>query len=392
MFNAFRVQSLEFLRHLSSSFINSLFYNRKIKDKERIRKILVVKTDYLGDLVMATGVLSSLRENLPEAEIVLLTNSQMGPIFSGDQNLNLVIVYDPKFFCRRAGKSYSLLKNLPLLWRLRGEGFDLIVDLSSDPVTILLALSYIFRAYRAERDTLRTKDTVRKYVHLLRGGVLRDLATGHEVVRNELILKRVGINGDGRRLYFPLTSDGEREAESFLVQHSLSEFVVLQPGANFELHRWAPEKFAALGDELIETYGLQAVITGSAGEINQVRDVSRMMKGTAALQEGGMSLAGFASLVSRATLFVGNDSGPVHLAAALKVPTIAVMGTSEIDRYRPWGERVEVCYRPVRCGPCYLNNCYMPENICLQPVEVDQVLEKVDKLLKDRRGIGVAQN
>jgi len=392
MFSALRVQSLEFLRYLSSSLINFLFYNRKIKDKGRIKKILIVKTDYLGDLAMATGVFSSLRENFPEAEIALVANSQMAPIFRGDQNLNRVIVYDPKFFCRRAGKSYSLLRNLPLLWRLRGEGFDLIVDLSPDPVSILLALSYIFRAYRAERDTLRTKDTVRKYVHLLRGRVLRDLATGHEVVRNELILKRVGINGDGRRLYFPLTSDGEREAESFLVQHSLSEFVVLQPGANFKLHRWAPEKFAALGDELMETHGLQAVISGSAGEINQVREVSRMMKGPATLQKGGMSLAGFASLVSRATLFVGNDSGPVHLAAALKVPTIAVMGTSEIDRYRPWGERVEVCYRPVRCGPCYLNNCYMPENICLQPVEVEEVLEKIDKLLKAKSGIGVAKN
>jgi len=392
MFNAFRVQSLEFLRYLSSSFINFLFYNRKIKDMGRIKKILIVKTDYLGDLAVATGVFSSLRGDFPEAEITLLANSQMGAVFHSDENLDQVIVYDPKFFCRRAGKSYSLAKNLTLLWRLRRERFDLIVDLSSDLFTILLALLYVFRAYRAERDTLRTKDTVRKYVHLLRGRVLRDLATGHEVVRNELVLKRVGISGDTRRLYFPITSDGEREAESFLVQHSLNEFVLLQPGANFELHRWAPEKFAALGDELMETYGFQAVISGSAGEINQVREVSRMMKGTAALQEGGMSLPGFASLVSRATLFVGNDSGPVHLAAALKVPAVAVMGTSEIDRYRPWGERVEVCCRPVRCGPCYLNNCYMPENICLQPVEVDQVLKKVDKLLKVRRGIGGVKN
>jgi len=392
MFNAFRVQSLEFLRYLSSSFINFLFYNRKIGDKERIKKILIVKTDYLGDLAVATGVFSSLRESFPEAETTLLTNSQMASVFSGDENLNRVIVYDPKFFCKRVGKSYSLAKNLPLLWKLRGEGFNLIVDLSSDLFTILLALSYIFRAYRAERDTLRTKDTTRKYWTLLLGGVRRDMKMEHEVLRNRQILEKVGIERSDAGLYFPLRTENREEAKRFAETHGLDAFVVLQPGSYWEIRRWAPEKFALVGDEIIRRYNLQVVLCGNGAEEGLLRRVGNLMRGKAVVQAGELSLTGFAALVEKAQLFVGNDSGPTHVAAALGVPTVALMGTADIERYRPYGPNSEICYRPVRCGPCYAGDCYMPENICLQPVEVDEVLEKVDKLLKAQTGIGVAKN
>lgn len=392
MFNAFRVQSLEFLRYLSSSFINFLFYNRKIGDKERIKKILIVKTDYLGDLAVATGVFSSLRESFPEAETTLLTNSQMASVFSGDQNLNRVIVYDPKFFCKRAGKSYSLVKNLPLLWELRREGFDLIVDLSSDTLTILLALLYVFRAYRVERDTLRTQDTLKKYRTLLGGGVRRDVEMGHEVFRNQQVLKKAGITANEARLYFPLEREDYEEVERFMQRHGLDGFSVLQPGAYWEIRRWAPEKFARLADEIIDRYNLQVVLCGNRAEKGLLRRVGNLMRGKAVVQAGELSLTGFAALVEKAQLFVGNDSGPTHVAAALGVPTVALMGTADIERYRPYGPNSEICYRPVRCGPCYAGDCYMPENICLQPVEVDEVLEKVDKLLKAQTGIGVAKN
>ncbi len=392
MFNAFRVQSLEFLRYLSSSFVNFLFYSKKIKDRERIKKILIVKTDYLGDLAVATGVFSSLRESFPEAETVLLTNSQMASVFSGDGNLDGVIVYDPKFFCKRAGKSYSLVKNLPLLRELRREGFDLIVDLSSDLFTILLALSYIFRAYRAERDTLRTKDTLKKYWTLLLGGVRRDIKMGHEVSRNCQILEKVGVERSNAGLYFPLRTENREEAKRFAETHGLDAFVVLQPGSYWEIRRWAPEKFARLADEIIDRYNLQVVLCGNGAEAGLLRRIKIFMRGRAIIQAGELSLVGFAALIEQAQLFVGNDSGPTHVAAALGVPTVALMGTADIERYRPYGPNSEICYRPVRCGPCYAGDCYMPENICLQPVEVDQVLEKVDKLLKVRRGIGLAKN
>jgi len=215
---------------------------------------------------------------------------------------------------------------------------------------------------------------------------------GHEVFRNQQVLKKAGITANEARLYFPLEREDYEEVERFMQRHGLDCFSVLQPGAYWEIRRWAPEKFARLADEIVDRYNLQVVLCGNGGEEGLLRRVGNLMRGKAVVQAGELSLTGFAALVEKAQLFVGNDSGPTHVAAALGVPTVALMGTADIERYRPYGPNSEICYRPVRCGPCYAGDCYMPENICLQPVEVDQVLEKVDKLLKDRRGIGVAQN
>jgi ADP-heptose:LPS heptosyltransferase len=390
MLGAFRVQSLEFTKYLTSSLINLLFYRRKISESSKVERILIIKTDYLGDLVMSTGVFSALRGSFPRAQMVLLTNSQMATVFQSDENFNRVMVYDPKFYCRRAGKRYSLLRNLPLLRELRKEQFDLIVDLSSDPLTIMLALTYAFRAYRVERDTLRTMDTFRKYWRLLSGGLRRNVGMEHEVLRHQKILNRAGISTDSLGTYFPLEEQGQEEADRFIQAHALTGYTVIQPGSYWSIRRWAPEKFARLGDRLIDRYDLPVVLSGSLAERELLLKVKGFMAGDAVIQAGELSIKGLAALVGGAQLFVGNDSGPAHIAAALGIPTVAIMGTADIERYRPYGPRTEICYRAVRCGPCYAGGCYMPENICLQPVEVEEVLEKVDRLLNVTREFEVA--
>lgn len=390
MLGGFRVQSLEFTKYLTSSLINFLFYRRKIGQNSKVGKILVIKTDYLGDLVMSTGVFSALRESFPHAQMALLTNSQMATVFRNDKNFNRVMIYDPKFHCRRAGKRYNLVQNLPLLRELRKEQFDLIVDLSSDPLTIMLALTYAFRAYRAERDTLRTKDTFRKYWRLLSGGLRRDVSMEHEMSRHQQVLNRAGIRTDSMETYFPLDEQGQEEADRFVQVHELTGYAVIQPGSHWSIRRWAPEKFARLGDRLIDRYDLRVVLSGSPAERELLLKVKSSMAGEAVLQTGELSIQGLAALVGGAQLFVGNDSGPAHIAAALGVPTVAIMGTADIERYRPYGPNTEICYRAVRCGPCYAGDCYMPENICLQPVEVEEVLEKIDRLLNVTREFEVA--
>jgi ADP-heptose:LPS heptosyltransferase len=390
MLGVFRVQSLEFTKYLTSSLINFLCYRRKIRESSKVGRILVIKTDYLGDMVMSTGVFSTLRESFPDAQMALLTNSQMATVFRNDRNFNRVMVYDPKFYCTRAGKRYSLVQNLPLLRELRKERFDLIVDLSSDPLTIILTLTYAFRAYRVERDTLRTKDTFRKHWRLLSGGLRRDISMEHEVLRHQQILNRAGIRTNSIKTYFPLDEQGQEEADHFIHAHELTGYTIIQPGSHWSIRRWAPEKFARLGDGLIDLYELRVVLSGSSAERELLLKVKSLMDGEAVLQVGELSIQGLAALVRGAQLFVGNDSGPAHIAAALGVPTVAIMGTADIERYRPYGPRTEICYRAVRCGPCYAGGCYMPENICLQPVEVEEVLEKVDRLLNITREFEVA--
>lgn len=158
-------------------------------------------------------------------------------------------------------------------------------------------------------------------------------------------------------------------------------YVVMHPAALMDTKRWAAERFAELGG-LMTKRGWSVVLTCGPNEEPIVGQVAGELPKSIILF--GLSIPELAELIRGATLFIGNDSGPMHLAAAVGTPTIAVWGSSDSVRWRPWGVPHRVIQNPFECNPCPGYNClvaYSP--LCIESVSTDQVSHAVRDLMRE---------
>ena len=169
--------------------------------------------------------------------------------------------------------------------------------------------------------------------------------SGSEIRRLLALLEFLGLRARGEELEFPVWRDDEAEADALGIG---GEYACVHPGARLESRRWPPERFAAVGDGLARE-GLGVVLTGSDAEADVTEAVAARMEVPATDVAGKTTLGGLAALLSRARLLVSNDTGVSHLAAALRVPSVVVVTTSDPDRWAPLDrDRHRVVFLPDR--------------------------------------------
>jgi ADP-heptose:LPS heptosyltransferase len=158
--------------------------------------------------------------------------------------------------------------------------------------------------------------------------------------------------------------------------------VFVHPGAAWRPRAWRPERFAAVADWIQEHYHAQVLFVGSSEEQDIEAAVRANAKGRRAFWLAGeLTLQELAALLARARLFIGNDSGPAHVAAALGIPSVVLFGPQEPGRFRPWSERSIVLHHRVHCCPCRQVVCVHPENPCVNLIELEEVKAHVRRIL-----------
>jgi ADP-heptose:LPS heptosyltransferase len=156
-------------------------------------------------------------------------------------------------------------------------------------------------------------------------------------------------------------------------------YAVIHPGAVFETKRWHARQYGELARRLAAR-GLTIVFTAGAGEEAWVGQAAREIEGTVILL--GVSIPELAELIRGARLYIGNDSGPMHLAAAVGTPVIAIWGSSDSRRWHPWNVEHRVIQNSFECNPCPGYRCLVADSpLCIESVTVDQVDRAVDGLL-----------
>jgi len=209
--------------------------------------------------------------------------------------------------------------------------------------------------------------------------VPRPAAYGHQAYYYLQLLFRAGLidkPGPVREIRLHLTEYEKEWAARKLISLGLGgpRFLVgLSPGASFgPAKRWLPERYAALGDRLIGALGADVLIFGSRVETPLAETIARMMKHTPVVVTGETTLRQLMALLGECRLVVTNDSGPMHLAAALGLPLVSIFGCTNERATGPVGSRVRVIKRPVACSPCGLRECPIDFR-CMESVSVDDV-------------------
>ena len=352
----------------------------------RRARVLVVKLDHVGDVILATPALRVLRDALPEAPIDALVAPGSRAVLEGNRSVNRILVYDSGRY-RRGGMSggssgresrqsaFSVMRDVA-----RGN-YTTIVELRGDGWTLLLPfLSGASR--RVDRGSVRVGQWfARRLTRAGRGRKpLHEVETNLEVVRP--LVKTMPETPAAEIVVAQAARDslGEKLAA---VGAAVSEpWVCLHPGASWRPRAWRAERFADIADWIQEHYHAQVLVVGSADE----RDVEAVMrarvKGRRAFWlAGALSWAELAALLERARLFIGNDSGPAHLAAACGIPSVVLFGPQEPGRFRPWSARSVVLHHRVHCCPCRQTVCVYPENPCVNRIEIGEVEAQVRQLL-----------
>ncbi|MFA4843283.1 MAG: lipopolysaccharide heptosyltransferase II, partial [Candidatus Omnitrophota bacterium] len=342
--------------------------------KNNFKRILIVRTDRIGDVVLSTPVIKALRDNYPNTYIAMMVAPYAKEIVEGNPYLDAVIIYD------REGKHKKWGSSLKFALNLKKKKFGLSIILHpTKRVHIVTFLAGIPRrvGYNRNLGALLT-DRVAHTKHL---------GQKHEVEYNLELLQCLGIEAKSKNLFMPIKSEAEdwvREEFRKLGISDTDKLLAIHPGASCPSKVWPNERFAEVADKLTDKYGFKTLILCGPKDIGLAKAVADAMRHPAINLGGSTSLAQLASILRRCRIFISNDSGPVHIASAVGTPVISIFGRNQAGlspkRWGPWGVKDKFLHKEVGCIECLAHNC-LKEFTCLKAITTDEVISVVDETL-----------
>lgn len=321
-----------------------------------MEKILLIRLSSLGDIVLTTPAIRAIRAHYPNAYIAMLVAKQSADVLRQNPHLNEIIQFN------RSAKDKDTGEMLRILRILRQRKFALTFDFQRKLRTELL----MYLSGAAERVgkgvfcTLRVPEQGDKH------------ATEHYFD----LLHAAGIPAEDHKLEMFLSNTERADACYTFEEKGITEIqlkVGLFPGAGWKLREWMPERFAAIGDRLVEHYDAQVIIFGGPKEGELVHNVKNQMRHPAITFAGKLQIRQLAACIEKCDLFLTNDTGPMHLAAAIGTPTVALFGPGNHNRFQPIGDAHMIIRHDVPCSPCKQFTDRCKDNICMKGITTDEV-------------------
>ncbi len=333
-------------------------------------KILVIKPSSLGDIIHSLPFLKALRNTFPDAQIDWVISKNLAGVLEGHPLINNLIIFDKD--------SWKSIRNLPkttkearmLIKALRSKKYDMVIDLQG------LLRSGIITGIT--RSPLKVGfDNAREGSRHFYNKKVRVDGSLHAVERYLEIAKSIGVKTE--RAEFPLDIEKSAAKEAGLLIGDLKEYVVIVPSARWQSKRWSPENFGAL----INRLSLPCVIVGSSSDKKIAKQVMNSSDGKGIDLSGKTGLKGLIALIAGARAVISNDSGPLHIAAALGVPVAALFGPTDPARTGPYdwhnNKNLKVIKTSIDCSPCFRKKCKDPQ--CMNKISVDTVFEAVKEYI-----------
>jgi heptosyltransferase-2 len=344
--------------------------------KDDFKRILIVRTDRIGDVLLSTPVIKALRENYPHAYIAMMVSPYAKDIVEGNPYLDDIIIYD------KDGKHKSWARSIKFSQRLKKKRFDLAVILHpTNRVHLVTFFAAIPRRIGYDRKlgfllTDRIKHT-------------KQWGEKHELEYSLDLLRYLGIELGDKALYMPIKPESEKWVDELFNQvgvKNTDKLLAIHPGASCPSKIWPNERFADAADRLMGKYGFKCLVVAGPKDIALANNVIKHMQHPAINIAGKTSVSQLASILKKCQLFISNDSGPVHIASAMGTPVISIFGRSQKGlspkRWGPVGKKDKILHKEVGCIECLAHNC-VKDFACLKAITVDDVLKAVDSIFKN---------
>ena len=337
------------------------------------KRILIKAVNWLGDLVMSLPAMRAIRRAFPDAHLAILIKRELASFFDGADWVDEVIPYSI------AGGLAGLNDRRKLVGEIRSRQFDLAVLMPNSFESAL----WVTAAGVARRAG---------YALDARGAMLThkaapppDALDGHQVhYWLAMIRETLGIEGDADDLAIAPDTRHLATMREWLATHRrrpASPLIAIAPAAAYgPAKEWPAAKFAATIDALAERLGAECVLVGAPSERPKCEEVAALSARGAIISAGQTSIGELIALLSISSAFVGNDSGCMHLAGALGIPTVAIFGSTNPIRTGPAMASSRVIWHRLECSPCLARTCRFGHYNCLREVEPHEALEALHSL------------
>lgn len=345
--------------------------NTKDLPFSNIRKILIRSTNWIGDAVLTLPAISSVRLTFPQSTIAILAKSWVAEIFNSNPDIDEVITYDDSNYTGISGK-----------WRLirflKRKAFDLAICLPNAfgaALLVYMAGIPLRLGYNTQGRGILLTHAVNRSKRILRR---------HQIDYYLEMLSTLGFTLSEKTLNLKVLAEEKEEARQILERLGVREgdlIIGINPGATYgPTKRWFPDRYAALADRLIDDFGAKVLIFGSQNDNNIALELIKNSKRGVINLAGQTTLTQAKAMISICRLFITNDSGLMHVASALKVPVVAIFGSTNPETTSPFGEGSVIIKKDIPCSPCLKRECE-DDYLCMRLIEVDEVYERVRSIV-----------
>jgi heptosyltransferase-1 len=344
--------------------------------------ILIVKLSAIGDVIHTLPALNAVRKHYPDASITWLVEEDAAPLVQGHNALDRVLVSKRKRWLKKL-KKLSILNTIKEIYgfirELRDTRYDMILDFQA------LLKSGILIAFARSRRKIGfgkgLEHMEHSYIFLNERIPAVDMEI-HALSRGMMLLNAVGIPTNKIEYNLPISNHDRSNIDDLIEQYGINGvkfFVAINPVAKWETKLWPNSKFSELADMLIDRYDMKVVFTGGIKDYSTIQDIMSSMKGQAINFAGKTTLNELAALYEKAVLVISTDTGPMHLAAAMGTPVVALFGPTAPWRTGPYGTGHQIITAGLECTPCFKRQCETTD--CMYQISMDQVLKGVQKVL-----------
>ncbi|MCA9408183.1 MAG: glycosyltransferase family 9 protein [Candidatus Omnitrophica bacterium] len=348
-----------FLRSIPLVLLKIFIKSRnKAPDPTEIKNILIIRIDRIGDMVCSVPTIESIRRFYPQAKISLLVNHLTRDLLKDSPLINNILIY---------GQHGALNANR----------FDLVFDLIKDYTLQTAWLAFLTRArYRVGFDIAH-----RGAFFNLRINPRKNF--DHIVDETLELTEQMGICSLNRIPVLCVGSSDDKAIDQFFDKTCIKKtdlLIGIQVSGFYPTQRWIPQRFAETADYFVEKLGAKIILLGAKTDEGLLRYIQDRMKHQAVLCHN-LSLSHLKALLKHCHLLVCNNSGPLHMAAALGVPTVSTMGPTVAYRWWPRGKNHIVVRKELNCIGCNSGVCRIKTHDCMQLITVDDVITASLKIL-----------
>jgi ADP-heptose:LPS heptosyltransferase len=336
-----------------------------------VQKVAVLRATRIGDFICATPFLRLLRNALPQAHITLITLPVLHALAERLDSVDLVT--DFPGYPGLAEQLFKPRRAVRFLQDMQDRVFDLAIQVQgsgvySNPFTLLLGARYTAGFIRPEDPPGRLDAALPLPV------------TGHEVQRVLAMAAFLGLPAGNGPLEYPLRQTDHTQAAALLAGLE-QPLIGLHPSARDQSRRWPPPRFAAVGRALWERYGGTLVGLGESEEHSLLAQILEQAAVPAVNLAGRTSLPVLGAVIQRLAVLVTNDTGPAHIAYALKIPAVVIFGGGDPQRYGPYQPGpFKILAHPVDCRPCGYATCPL-DSPCIERIDPQAVITAATALM-----------
>ncbi|GAB4465192.1 MAG: putative lipopolysaccharide heptosyltransferase III [Armatimonadaceae bacterium] len=364
----------------------------RLKPERADKRILIQRNGAHGDILMATPLLTALRDAYPHAHLTWLVEYKEAATVDAHPYLDELIIWDSAYWkklLRHALYPLYLTQAARLRKLLKARQYDVFISFQPEEWGYLVAEGCgapmrigIFDTYREFNGDTETSANTRRYTDSF---VFEDHPP-HRTDQYLLPLKVLGLpDPPEKRMTMGYTVTDAAAAERLAAEMGIADtpYVTIAPMTTWSSRCWSARNFAALADALQDA-GYPVVLIGSAKERLPIENVAEEMRQRPLIAAGVLSFRELAAFLDRAALVISGDTGPMHLAAAVDTPFLALFGPTPPDRFAPLSGRQRVLHHPVPCAPCYKKDCPLTgddHHLCIRKIRVPEAIEAARELL-----------